>query len=459
MNLSSTLAAFVAETGLNDIPYHVKETQKKSIMDAVAITLGANTLGDGCRQMIKISQQLAADGKGEAVVIGFNQRLPAAWAAFANASMAHSLDFGDTHLKSTIHANSSSFPAALAIAEKQGNIDGERFLTALILGSEVAIRIALAADINTTDYGFYPPTIFSSYGATAAVAKLMDLTPEQIVSAFSFNLCQTMCSSELINSPKNAIRSVREAFTARNAIVACCMAKEGLIGFDEPLEGKLGFYHAFLRDQYTAERALEGLGNNYEAANLTFKAWPCCFGTHSGITAALQLLRENNIDSSDVLHVQVYIGPQNKILMEPLEQRRNPETAIIGKFSIPFTLATAIIRGNVTLDSFSYENLHDPQIRTLAGKIDYTCMNEWQRGFESYTKLVMKTKKGVVEKLISLPYGTPENPMNENAFNQKFNSCADHAAYKKSGEELELIKKTIWNIDSMDNIKSFTQLL
>lgn len=459
MNLSYTLAEFVANTKLDDIPLHVKETQKKSIMDAVAIILGANTLGDGCRQMVSISEQLAAGGRGEAAVIGYNMQLPAAWAAFANASMAHALDFSDTHQKSTIHSNASSFPAALAVAESLGDIDGRSFLTALVVGSEVAIRIALAADINTTEYGFYPPSIYSSYGATAAVAKLMKLTPEQIVSAFSFNLCQTMCSSELVNNPRTAVRSVREAFTARNAIVACWMAKEGLVGFDEPLEGRLGFYHTFLRDQFTADRALAGLGEHYEAAELTFKAWPCCFGTHSAITAALQLMHEYKLVSSDILHIQVYIGIANRILFEPLEQRRSPETAIIGKFSIPFTLATAIIKGDVTLDSFNNENLHDPKIRALAGQIDYTCVEEWQRGSEAHTKLVMKTKKGIVEKLITSPFGTPENPMDENAFDQKFKYCAGYARHVKTIEDLELVKNMIRDIDNLQNIKSFAQRL
>ena len=159
MGISMDLARFIADTSFEDIPARVIDTQKKSVLDATAITFGAGTLGDGCGQMVELAETLAAGGKGEATVLGFGKKLPAAWAAFANASMAHSLDFGDTHQASTIHSNSSSFPAALAVAESLGGVSGRELLTALVLGSETAIRIALAADINTTDYGFYPPTI------------------------------------------------------------------------------------------------------------------------------------------------------------------------------------------------------------------------------------------------------------------------------------------------------------
>lgn len=459
MNLSEILAEFVAATGYDDIPPHVIENQKKSVMDAVGITLGAGTLGDGCGEMVRIAQELAANGDGEASVIGFGKKLPMLWAAFANASMAHSLDFGDTHEKSTIHPNSSSFPAALALAEKMGGVDGKTLLTALVIGSEVAIRIALASDMNTVDDGFYIPTIYASYAATAAVAKLMKLTPKQIVSAFSFNLCQTMCSSELTNNKMTAIRSVREAFAARNAITACYMARENMIGFDAPLEGQLGFYHAFLRDRYTAARVTDALGTRWEAAELTYKVWPCCFGTHSPITGALRLVREHGLTAGDIRHITISIGAHNRILFEPMEQRRNPDTAIIGKFSIPFCVATAIIHGNVTLDSFSRERLFDAEVRGLAAKIDYIYRDDWQRGKETFANVAIETARGTVEAFVTSPSGTPDNPMTDAEFEAKFDSCAVNACCKKTPGELSALKAAIRRLDELRDIREFTRLL
>ena len=459
MKIANKLAEFIERTNYEDIPADVIETQKKSIMDAVAITLGASTLGDGCAQMVDIAEELSAGGRGEASVIAFDKRLPAVWAAFANASMAHSLDFGDTHQRSTIHSNSSSLPAALAYAEKAGNVSGKQLLTALVLGSETAIRIALAANKNSTENGFYIPTIYSSFGATAAVAKLMGLSADQIVSAFSFNLCQTTCSSELINSPKTAVRSVREAFAARNAIVACCMARDGLLGFDDPFEGKLGFYHAFVYDSYDAEKALAGLGEHFEAGDLSFKVWPCCFGNHSALTAVSDIMRTDGVGPDDVRHIQVSIGAQNRMLFEPLAERRNPETSIIGKFSTPFTLACLLVNGSVDLGSFSSENLHSERIRALAAKVDYTYMDEWQRGRETWAKVVMDTAKGTFERLVTSPFGTPENPMSDEAFDAKFDSCARNAVHPRTQERLDEIKRTIRNLENVEDIVALSSLL
>ena len=41
---------------------------------------------------------------------------------------------------------------------------------------------------------------------------------------------------------------------------------------------------------------------------------------------------------------------------------------INGKFSIPFNVASVIVRGNVTIDSYSDSALHDPEIRAMAKK-------------------------------------------------------------------------------------------
>ena len=287
----------------------------------------------------------------------------------------------------------------------------------------------------------------------------MNLTADQIVSAFSFNLCQTICSSELTNNKTTVIRSVREAFAARNAILACHMAKKNLIGFEAPLEGKLGLYHMMLQDRYTPERVTEGLGEVWEAAELTYKVWPCCFGNHSPMTGTLQLMKQHQLTADDILHVQVSVGAQNIALCEPLEQRRNPDTAIFGKFSIPFNVASVILKGGVTIDSYSRECLFDEKIRDITAKIDYTYVEEWQRGKETWAKIEMETTKGSFETFVTSPLGTPENPMDEASFEAKFDSCAAKAMCPKSKDQLQQIKSTIRSLDQVDCVNRFAAML
>ena len=60
MNISRALAEFVANTDFSDIPAYVIENQKKSVLDAIGITFGASTLGDGCREMVALAEEFSA---------------------------------------------------------------------------------------------------------------------------------------------------------------------------------------------------------------------------------------------------------------------------------------------------------------------------------------------------------------------------------------------------------------
>ena len=458
MGISYELAKFIAETNYEDIPAYVLETQKKSVLDAVGITFGAAALGDGCRDFVELAVENSAGGREEAAVIGFNLRLPAGWAAFSNAAMAHSLDFGDTQMDAVVHSNASTFPAALAMAEKLGGVDGKKLLTALVLGSETACRVSLGSNEDLEKYGYYMPTIYTSFGATAAVCKLLGLTAEQIVDAFSFNLCQTTCSSELMNNSKTVMRSVREAFSARNAVLSGQIAARGLKGFDEPLEGKLGFYHAYARDNCSLDRVTEDLGKKYYAGTLYFKLWPSCAGTHPAITAVKELAKEHRISAGEIERIHVITSQRNRMLMEPEEIRKAPTTSIIGKFSIPYTASVALVKGDVTLDDFLPEAFKNREVLDLAAKFTYEVNENWGKAEGMNTDVTVYTRRGPFHYFYT-EIGKPQKDTTIDELKLKLKSCARHAPNPKTEEELERIIDTVCRLDELDDIGEFASLL
>src|SRR5690606_7640850 len=58
-------------------------------------------------------------GEGRATGIGTGIRLPVPSAALLNGTLAHALDFDDTHLPPVLHPSASVVPAALAVAESR----------------------------------------------------------------------------------------------------------------------------------------------------------------------------------------------------------------------------------------------------------------------------------------------------------------------------------------------------
>lgn len=394
--MTERLAEFVTELTYEQIPEHVIETQKKSVLDALGITYGALPLGNGCQAMIGLAEECAAGGREEAVVIGTGKRLPVVWSAFANASMAHSLDFGDTQMHAVVHSNASTFPAALAAAEKKGGISGSEFLTALIAGSEVACRIALGVHEDLEAKGFYMPPIYTSFGATAAAGKILGLSKEALANAFSFNLCQTTCSAELMNHTDTDVRSIREAFAAKNALLSTGMAQRGIKGFPEPLQGKYGFYHAYAGCHGDEESALAGLGEKFEAGDLYFKLWPSCAGTHPVIRILKELTEAYHFDSERIQEVHVVTSLRNRMLMEPLKGKRQPESAIVAKFSIPYTGALAVLKQSVALGDFSEEPLKNPEVLKLASKFTYEVNEHWGKEEGMNTEIAVHLQDGTI---------------------------------------------------------------
>ena len=458
VDFSRELARFVVDTDSDDIPASGFETQKKSVLDAVAITLGAATLGDGCKEMVEVATENSYGAVGDAAVIGFGRKLPAPWAAFANASMAHSLDFGDTQMRAIVHSNASTFPAALAVAEKLGGVDGKTLLTALVIGSEVACRVSLGVEQDLERYGFYMPPIYTSFGATAAVCKLLKLTEEQVVDAFSFDLCQTTCSAELMNNRDTVVRSIREAFAAKNAVLSGLLAQKGLKGFAEPFEGKLGFYHAYARDETDLDRALEGLGSSFEAGTLYFKLWPSCAGTHPVIASVKKLVEEDHIAPQEIRRVHVVTSQRNRMLAEPEEIRKAPATSMIAKFSIPYTGAVAILRGDVTLDDFQPAALQDGAVKALAAKFTYEVNEAWGKAEGMNTDVTIFTDRGEHHHFYT-EVGLPPRDATFEELTAKLRSCARHAVRPKSEEDLGRIADTIRHMESLEDIAQFTSLL
>lgn len=463
MDITRRLAQFAADTKFEDIPKAAVEVEKQSILDNIGIISGGAD-GDGCREFVEYAKAAAEGGKAEASVLGFGFKLPAIWAAFANASMTMSLDFADTSATATIHPNTSTFTASLAVAQKEGiDINGKEFITAMCVGSEVACRLARAAvSSRFVPYGFYMPPVFTAFGATTAVCKLLGLNADQMIDAWSITLSSYTCSSELTQNKGTSIRSIREAFGAQAAISAAFLAQKGIKGYTDPFEGKLGFYHMYFDDDYNPELVLKDLGSDWECAKLIFKPWPCCMGNHGCINAALNIKAKNSFKNEDIKSIHAEVPSVAKAVCEPLADKRAPKNAINAKYSIPFTVATALIEGNVVLDSFNEDRFGREDILALAAKTDYELNDAWDKDVELKTggKLTITLNDGTeYSEWVKKTLGNPENPMSPEQFKSKFVSCMAQADKAAAAETVEKIFRMVMSLEDLENMKTLGEML
>lgn len=423
--LTRAVASHVAGLRFEDLPAEAVTAAKRSLLDAVAVTLAASGIGEGCGPFIELARE--AGGRPEATVLGAGFKAPLAAAVLANGAMAHALDFEDALDGAPVHPNAASTPVALALAETLTGVTGRDLITALAAGCDLTCRLGLALKVNPDDYGFYPPPILSAFGATATAGKLLKLDARAMLDAFALVLNQAVASAEFKGEPASVIRAVRDAFPAQAALQSALLAAKGVRGFDTALEGKAGLFALYARGAYDPEIIADRLGEHFWGTQLSLKPWPSCRGTHAFIEAALTLSARHGLKPRDIEALVATGGPVQVMLVAPAAQKQAPATAIDAKFSIPFTVAAALVRGEITLETF--EDLTDPAVLALARKVSFVQGPGADIRTAASGALEIRTTDGrSFAMAVPEPLGAPSNPMTQDALVAKFVACAGYAA-------------------------------
>ncbi len=445
MHLSNTIAAHLETVRFEQLPDNAVEAAKRSLIDAVAVSLGASGAEPAAAPFLQQAQ--GCDGEGPCDVFGHSAKASLHLAALANGALAHALDYEDAFDAAPMHPNAALVPAVLAYSQTVGPISGERLLTAMAAGCDLACRLGLAAVTRAEEGGWYPPPIFAGYGAIAAVGHVADLSAKEYKDAFSLGLSQITCSGEIKYNPQSAIRAVRDAFPTMASVMSVQLARDGLGGFDKPFEGECGFFRLFMQGDYSAETFLNRLGEKFYGADVSYKAWPCCRGTHAFIEGALALRHEIE-DLDQIESITLTGGPILEMLAYPVAEKQNPTVPIDAKFSLYFSTAAALVRGGVGLDEFSPENLRAPDILKVSNKISYQNNGQTDPAAASRGETLIRLKDGRdLTITVNEPKGGLSNPMTREELVAKAIDCGARAKTPISRARMQAFCEAVWELE------------
>lgn len=422
--LSRALVEVTSSLRIDDLPADAIRAAEWSLLDATGVSLAAAGQDQGAAVFAELS--LAEGGREDATLFGTDRRVPAAAAAFANGAMAHALDYEDSIDGLPVHPHAQTVPAVLALAERE-NVRGDRLVTAIAIGCDVTARIAEAAGDEMGRRGWYPPPILGALGATVASAHLLALTADQTLDALSLAISQATASGEVKFSPRSIVRGVRDGFAAHAAVRSAELAQRGITGFDAPLEGRYGFFATYAGGISDAGALLDGLGTRFWGTRVSYKPWPSCRGTHSFVEGALRLRDQARV--GDIARITLWGAPVNTMLAEPLDQKRRPTEAINAKFSLPFTVASAFVHGELSLGSFTDVAMRDPRVLALAERIDFVA-DPAKDVPEAMTHGEIAVDLTSGERLyedVPTPLGNPAAPLGIERLREKFVDCAARA--------------------------------
>ena len=226
--VTPVLARFIAGTRYEDLPEAITDRVKNSILDTLGIIMPASELMPDLRPAIDL--QIEAGGKEESTVLGYGVKLPCWAAAFANGVRGHALDYADGHLEAVFRVGISVIPAALALAERRGVVSGRELITTVAVAEELLCRLGVANARRRTQMGpWHPGIVLGNFAATAAAAKVLDLTPEQIDRAFGIAFLRTGGTLG-VTAPDANIRGMYAGFVGHNGVLAALLAQRGVLG-------------------------------------------------------------------------------------------------------------------------------------------------------------------------------------------------------------------------------------
>ncbi|MBV9580612.1 MAG: MmgE/PrpD family protein [Chloroflexi bacterium] len=408
--LAQTLADFTAELTFEHLPSEVVHSLELRVLDTLGICLASRHFGlaDGVQHMVD-----EWGGTPRAHLVGGGRSAPAPNAALVNGTLAHSLDFDDTHLPSVLHPSASIVPAVLAVAESAGR-SGREALIAAAAGIEVTVRLGMAGYLPDAgnvyfERGWHATSICGALGSAVACARLLGLDASGILDALGI---AASFGSGVIegNRAGGTVKRVHCGWAAHAGITAASLAQHGMTGPPTALEGRFGVFEAFLSGQFDPKPVAEGLLEHWELPGILFKPYPANHYTHAGIDAALAIRRQLNgkVDVDQVEHIELGAAASAlRTIGEPRDEKIRPRSGYHAQFSGPFTVATALLGGGglgVYFEDFTDATAADPDRLALAAKVttvvDAECDMLFPRAFPAVLRVYVRDGRVLEERVM-----------------------------------------------------------
>ena len=421
------LARFAADATFDTLPSEVVHSIEQRFLDTIGVSLAAAKQGaaNGVADLVE-----ATGGRAEAQLIARVGRYPAAQAALHNGTLAHSLDFDDTHLPSVLHPSASIVPTTLAMAEATG-AHGLALIAATALGIEVTVRTGMGGYLAEKgnlffERGWHATSICGTLGAAAAAAKLLGLGADGIANAVGI---ATSMSSGVIEANRlgGTVKRLHCGWAAHSGITAAQLALRGYTAPPSAFEGRFGFYRAFLDGEFDAAAIVDGLGERWSTTQIHFKPYPANHYTHAGIDAALALRARYAFDPADIERIELGSSAAAlRTIGEPREEKIRPQSGYHAKFSAPFAVATALLGGGglgVYFDDFTDERARDPRYLALATKVstfvDPACDAAFPNAFAAVLRIHLRDGRTLTERVMA-NRGGPDRPLDDAELRLKF---------------------------------------
>ena len=448
MDGNELAARFIASTRWDVLPDPARWKIHMCLLDDVGATL-AGTL----TQVSKITAGYAAEAwRGdEASILLHGKRSTAVGAAFANAWAANGIDIDDGAQYAYGHAGAQIFPTALAVAESL-ELGGARMLAAMVVGYEVAHRVGRCWHDHHQIYQACGS--WGTMACAAVAANLMGLTPEQAQHALGIAEYHAPNLPMMRDIDHPAMVKHGIGWAAMTGVVSAQLAARGFTG----IPSILGF------EQY--QDWVSDIGQNYlmvDGVAWKTKGFACCSWAHAAMEGAHRLVKQHGINLDDIAKIHV-MGFHETVRLGT----RLPATTEEAQFNVAWPLAALLVDGEVGPDQTLEHRLNDPQIRSLAQKVEIEEseeLNELCRLFEqgdpggrfaSVVRIHLNDGREFDSGMVESGEKHPQPGWDAQVMEEKFRWLA---GYVLDETLVDTVLDMLWHFEDVDSVHELTRLL
>jgi len=237
---------------------------------------------------------------------------------------------------------------------------------------------------------------------------------------------------------------------AQNGILAALLAQKGFTGSPQIFEGEWGLGKIVAQGNFEPSELIRDLGQDFMINKVSIKPWPSCRHTHTPIEATLTLRRQHNLKTGEIQRVILRVYA----LAFQIYNKPSPETSLQALLSIQYCVATALVKGTVSLDDFWSQNgLHNFEVRELMNKIEmfadpaFTKISQEKRTHPIELQIVTKGSQ-IFKHRVDYPLGSPNNPLSKTDLTDKFKGLTSPALNEK---RIERLTKIVGNLEEIED--------
>lgn len=306
-NPMSRLVDYILTARSRELPSFVVEATCHHVLDTIAAIISGSRLAPGRKAVAYAGAQTAS---AQATVFGTDIVTSRALAALVNSMAAHADESDDSHGPSRTHPGCSVVPASIAIAESL-RCTGQELIRAVALGYDVAARLPLAIwpDLVSAERVFSTHSFGGLFGSIAAVGMLANCGEAQVRSLLAYAAQQASGIRTYFrhndHTEKAFVFAGKPSF---QAAMTLDLVLAGWSGVQDVLDGRLTLFS--IGGKPSPSALVRGLGERFEIVNTNYKKYPVGTPAQAPIEALLQLLSDEQIDSSMIQKVCVGVSSE-----------------------------------------------------------------------------------------------------------------------------------------------------